>query len=66
MTDRTIGDTVPPRDGSTSGLVVGGAGGVVAPGDQERTARFVGRVGFEAIRAQAPRFTPCPPQGDPR
>lgn len=39
MTDHTIGEAVLQRDGTTYGLVVGGAGGVVTPDQLERIAR---------------------------
>jgi NAD(P)H-nitrite reductase large subunit len=39
MTEQPIGEAVLQRDGRRLGLVVGGAGGVVTPGDLERIAR---------------------------
>lgn len=39
MTDSSRGEALAQRDGQTYGLVVGGAGGVVTPGELERIAR---------------------------
>ncbi len=69
MTDRIFGEAVLQRDGRTCGLVVGGAARLVdhyAANAQpkERTARFVERVGLEAVRADVLRFAPYLPLED--
>jgi NAD(P)H-nitrite reductase large subunit len=50
MTDRTIGDAVLERDGTTYGLVIGDAGGVVTPELLERIARVAGEHAIPLIK----------------